>query len=867
MQAMSDNMEPAGVIRLQHKSLGQNDFNIGKIEYDKDTGDSSDEVLIVCSVICDENDRDTNAEVNMGNKVTSYNQEKDGEKIMVYSDLRQLPLLMQNDQVKLDCISPSVVSDKNENKNSLYICQICNKHLRHHTSMEYHVLKHTGHKPHACSMCDRKYTLYSYLKLHMKKHDSENLPCPFCDEEFSSELDLRNHLHTHLVDNMLNVDQNDEDNKRSIDNITEMNTPDERLSGFSKPGHEPHRILGASSDDNDGEETGLSINGYSGDTEPGEDPLFMDISEQIHPKDDLPNLKTVEKTVCEEHYKGSQSEAENLLNELKADIDQELFDLQEVDFQETDECVQFLMSKVSEDFKHLIKRQTWDIVNQNDSSLKSQYDKVNIDVNNDDIAVEASEEMLECGVELLTVKTEHKSKIDIETQSPNGNGFSLIKKKSYKSEANSNVESEPPYYDDPGWNKNKHSKMSYSGAVYAKRFANLDSVKCQQAKYERGIFRCDHCNMDFGFKNINDHMKFHFNRLVYCTFCSMPFQEFDQFKEHERTHTGNTKSRYRYRSDKRRKRKRIKIPCRCYICKKMYSCMSNLRRHIQTRHFGNNCSMDEKVPCPVCNKIFDRRTLITEHMHVYENSLALPQSYAGTLERSNKKNLKAELEFTVNERYASKLKIEEEVKIKQESEVGINLVNIYTMQSYKFKCKICFKTWWQRKGIKHHLISTHFKEKIRCKENFDIDEYIEKVTEYVEPLLCDHCNKPFKSRQILDHHILTHYPKHTFVCDICNAIFHRRCFLRRHKLTHSDNKTVECKNCGKCFKSRKALNRHKKGTRCDGSMLQKKSVQCHLCGCRCKNQLTWKSHLHMFHKLSRDQIKDAIGLDKQKMSA
>ena len=811
-------MDPAGVIRLHQKTLGQNEFNLEEIEYDKDTGDPGDEVLIVCSVICEENDAD--AEESIDSKMTPYSHEVDGELITLYSDLYQYASPTNCGQIKLNCTSSPVFNGNNERSSSFCICQICNRHLRHRTSLRYHVLKHTGHKPHACSMCDRKYTLYSYLKLHMKKHDSENLPCPFCVEEFPSELGLRNHLHTHLVDNMLNIDQNHEDNKHSICNITEMNTPDERLSGFSKPGHEPHGILHANSVDGAEEETGLSNDGYSVDTERGDDSLFMDISEQIHPKDDLPNLKTAEKTVCEEHYKGSQSEAENLLNELKADIDQELFDLQEVDFQETDECVQFLMSKVSEDFKHLIQRQTWDKVNQNDSSLKSQYDKVNIDVNNDDIAVEVSEEMLECGVELLTVKSEHKSKINVETQSPNGNGFSLIKKKSYKSEANSNAVSEPRNYDDPGWNKNKHSKMSYSGAVYANRFAYLDSFKCQQAKHERGNFRCDHCNMDFGFKNINDHMKFHFNRLVYCTFCSMPFQEFDQFKDHERTHTGNTQSRYRYRSDKRRKRKRIKIPCRCYICKKMYSCMSNLRRHIQTRHCGNNCSMEEKVPCPVCNKIFDRRTLITEHMHVHESRLALPQSYAGTLERSNQKNLKAELGFTVNDRYASKPKIEEVVKIEQESEVGINLVNIYTMQSYKFKCKICFKTWWQRKSIKHHLTSTHFKEKIRCKENFDIDEYIEKVTEYVEPLLCDHCNKPFKSRQILDHHILTHYPKHTFVCDICNAIFHRRCFLRRHKLTHSDNKTVECKNCGKCFKSRKTLNTHKKGTRCDGSMLQ-----------------------------------------------
>ena len=479
MQAMSDNMESAGVIRLHQKCLGHNDFNLEEIGYDNDTGEPGDEVLIVCSVICDENDADAGESID--NKMTSYSHEVDGEQIILYSDLDQYAIPTNIGQIKLNCTSSPVFSGNYERSSSFCICPICNKHLRHSTSMKYHVLKHTGHKPHACFMCDRKFTLYSYLKLHMKKHDSENLPCPFCDEEFSSELDLRNHLHTHLVDNMLNIDQNHEDNKHSIGNITEINTPDERLSGFSKPGHEPHGILRANSVDGAEEETGLSNDGYSVDTERGGDSLFMDISEQIHPKDDLPNLKTAEKTVCEEHYKGSQSEAENLLNELKADIDQELFDLQEVDFQETDECVQFLMSKVSSDFKQFIQRHTGDRVNQNDSS--------DIDVYNDDIAVEVSEEMLECGVELLTVKSEHKSKINIETQSPNGNGFSLIKKKSYKSEANSNAENEPRNYDDPGWNKNKHSKLSYSGAVYANRFANLDQGRaCVYAKYAAAYF-------------------------------------------------------------------------------------------------------------------------------------------------------------------------------------------------------------------------------------------------------------------------------------------------------------------------------------------------------------------------------------------
>ena len=810
MERTSDNMEPAS---FNGKSPRQGNINPMELEYDsdiikEDTVCPDDEVLIVCSVICDEND--TDEEANTVNKMTSYCHEIDGEQVMFHSDLDQLAVLMKKDKVKLDFVSPPKFKNNNhQNGNSLLTCEVCNRQFLRSISLKYHLLKHAGEKPYSCSICDKKYTLKLYLKRHMKMHARDNLPCPFCNEEFSSELDLRNHLHVHLVDRMLNTDEVDEEDNRhngDVDDITDLSKSNEILSDFS-------------------------------DHDSRDDGSFMHNADQIFHKDSLSMTKSKVKTDSEDLNIGSEDEAVDLLKELQADIDQELFDLHEVDFEETDECIQFLMSKFSKDFKHPIAMPNRINVNHTDNSLLSQDAKSNKAVNKEGgIGANVAEGTVGRRLKRLVVKSE-------------------TKKKCY---------SKPSCSQDFGFKSKNCYKRPFSCDVCAQRFYYLDGLKSHRAKHKKGNFRCDHCNMDYDFKYINYHMKLHFNKLVYCTFCFMGFQKFDRLKEHIETHTGIAKSQ-----DMAVKKK--KAPGRCYICKKVYSSMFSLRRHVETQHRGNN----KKVSCPVCDKIFNSKAQMTEHMHVHANSLVLPQSSNVTLERSNPEEYKetqtgiAKSQDTTvkgkrapgrchicNKVFYSKFNLRRHMdslhngndkkvpqssngtlerpnqkyiksepqamfeetsstKMETETKPDINFINIGATQNYKLKCGKCSKRFVQRKNLERHVKSIHFKGKSRCKENFDIDKYFKVVIENVESLLCDHCNKTFKSSRTLSAHLLKHYPTHTFTCEICSKTFYRRSYLQVHMHAHSDIKPFKCEICDKDYVSSDTLKAHTKAVHAD----------------------------------------------------
>ena len=854
MERTSDNMEPAS---FNDKSPEQDNINPMKLVYESDkikddTVCPDDEVLIVCSVICDEND--TDLEANTVNKMTSYRHEIDGEQVMFHSDLDQLAVLMKRDKLKLDFASPPVLKNNNQNGKSLLTCEVCNRQFLRRISLKYHLLKHAGEKPYSCSICDKKYTLKLYLKQHMKIHARENLPCPFCNEEFSSELDLRNHLHTHLVDNMLNTDEIDEEDTRcneDFDDITELNKSNDILSGFGKAEDESSGIARARSMES-AAEAAFFHNGYNSNhgniwsalcindpssLESRDNGSFMHNVDQIFHKDSLSMTKTKVKTDSEDLYKASEDEAVDLLRELQADIDQELFDLHEVDFEETDECIQFLMSKFSKDFKHSIAMPNPINVHHIDNSLLSQDAKSSNGVDKED---------------------------GIDAKVADGKVGHRIKRLVVKSETKSKCYSKPSCSQDFGLKSKNCYKRPFSCDVCAQRFNYLDGLKSHQAKHKKGNFRCDHCNMDYDFKYINYHMKLHFNKLVYCTFCFMGFQEIDKLKEHIETHTGIAKSQGITVKKK-------KAPGRCDICKKVYSSMFSLRRHIETQHYAN----DKKVSCPVCDKIFNSKALMTEHMHVHTNSLVLPQSSNVTLERSNPEEYKetqtgiAKSQDTTvkgkrapgrchicNKVFYSKFNLRRHMdslhngnvkkvpqssngtlerpnqkyiksepqamfeetsstKMETETKPDINFINIGATQNYKLKCGKCSKRFVQRKNLERHVKSIHFKGKSRCKENFDIDKYFKVVIENVESLLCDHCNKTFKSSRTLSAHLLKHYPTHTFTCEICSKTFYRRSYLQVHMHAHSDIKPFKCEICDKDYVSSDTLKAHTKAVHAD----------------------------------------------------
>ena len=88
------------------------------------------------------------------------------------------------------------------------MCGICSEVKEKQNTMHYHLQKHEGKMPHACSHCEKrfyqKYALDDHIKLrHSTKPVEANIKCPFdnCSEKFHKKEHARVHIaRNHLRD-------------------------------------------------------------------------------------------------------------------------------------------------------------------------------------------------------------------------------------------------------------------------------------------------------------------------------------------------------------------------------------------------------------------------------------------------------------------------------------------------------------------------------------------------------------------------------------------------------------------------------------------------------------------------------------------
>jgi len=84
----------------------------------------------------------------------------------------------------------------------LALCPICGKYLNSSGKLKYHMLTHTGERPHTCSVCGNLFQQAGTLKIHMRIHTGEKpYQCQTCGKSYTSSSKLGSHvLRNHVAD-------------------------------------------------------------------------------------------------------------------------------------------------------------------------------------------------------------------------------------------------------------------------------------------------------------------------------------------------------------------------------------------------------------------------------------------------------------------------------------------------------------------------------------------------------------------------------------------------------------------------------------------------------------------------------------------
>ncbi|XP_013213271.3 PR domain zinc finger protein 15 isoform X1 [Ictidomys tridecemlineatus] len=307
-------------------------------------------------------------------------------------------------------------------------------------------------------------------------------------------------------------------------------------------------------------------------------------------------------------------------------------------------------------------------------------------------------------------------------------------------------------------------------------------------------FQCEMCFRFFSTNsNLSKHKKKHGDKKFACEVCSKMFYRKDVMLDHQRRHLEGVRrvkredleaggeSLVRYKKE----------PSGCPVCGKVFSCRSNMNKHLLTHG-------DKKYTCEICGRKFFRVDVLRDHIHVHFKDIALMDDHQ-------------------REEFIGKIGISSEENDDNSDESADS-------EPHKYSCKRCQLTFGRGKEYLKHIMEVHKEKGYGCstchrrfalKATYHAHMVIHRenlpdpnVQKYIHP--CEICGRIFNSIGNLERHKLIHTGVKSHACEQCGKSFARKDMLKEHMRVHDNIREYLCAECGKGMKTKHALRHHMK---------------------------------------------------------
>ncbi|XP_062455153.1 PR domain zinc finger protein 15 isoform X4 [Rhea pennata] len=409
------------------------------------------------------------------------------------------------------------------------------------------------------------------------------------------------------------------------------------------------------------------------------------------------------------------------------------------------------------------------------------------------------------------------------------------------------------------------SEYRYKCTTCEKAFRIESALEFHNCRTDDKTFQCEMCFRFFSTNsNLSKHKKKHGDKKFACEICNKMFYRKDVMLDHQRRHLEGVRrvKREDFEHSTENMVRYKKEPSGCPVCGKVFSCRSNMNKHLLTHG-------DKKYTCEICGRKFFRVDVLRDHIHVhFKLTFGRGKEYLKHIMDVHKE--KGYGCSICNRRFALKATYHAHMVIHRENLPDPNV------QKYIHPCEICGRIFNSIGNLERHkLIHTGVKSHAceQCGKSFARKDMLKehmRVHDNIREYLCAECGKGMKTKHALRHHMklhkgikeyeckechrkfaqkvnmLKHYKRHTgikdFMCELCGKTFSERNTMETHKLIHTVGKQWTCSVCDKKYVTDYMLQKHIQLTH------DKVEAQsCQLCGTKVSTRASMSRHMRRKH--------------------